>query len=209
MDTATLAVRMGEAAIASNQTSFTTPATGTIFDSCIFFWFMPGCYAHWWELFTSISPDFWACLGVVLAIGVSVLGSAWGIFITGSSLLSAGIKHPRITSKNLVSVIFAEACAIYGVIMAIILQAKIVENSETAAPTLYAGFAVLAAGATVGFSNLVCGLSVGVVGSSCALSDAQNPALFVKILIVEIFASALGLFGVIVGIIMASKVVAV
>lgn len=167
---------------------------------------MPACYPYYFELFNSISPYFWSVLGVVFAIGISVLGSAWGIFITGSSLLSAAIKHPRISSKNLVSVIFAEACAIYGVIMAIILQAKIVE-SEGEPPSAFAGYAILAAGATVGLSNLFCGLSVGVVGSSCALSDAQNGALFVKILIVEIFASALGLFGVIVGIIMASKVV--
>lgn len=160
----------------------------------------------WSATLYNISPYFWANLGIGFALGFSILGAAWGIFLTGSSLLAASVKCPRITSKNLVSVIFCEAVAIYGVIMGIIMVGKFNLKEDFTDTTkyehaLWCGFNLFSLGLYVGLSNLFCGICVGVTGSNCAIADAQTPETFVKILIIEIFGSALGLFGIIVGII--------
>ena len=210
------------------------------------------------QVLDSIDPYAWAFVGAGLAIGLSVLGAAWGIFITGSSLLGAAVRAitplsdpcrarargprgrvpqtrslapypltralvrfvrssqvraPRIRSKNLISVIFCEAVAIYGVIVSIILQTKIERpdldaNFDPVALRITqqsAGYAVFWAGVCCGLGNLACGVCVGICGSGCALADAQNGSLFVKILVIEIFASALGIFSIIVAIIMSTN----
>uniref|UniRef100_A0A6S8YJQ3 V-ATPase proteolipid subunit C-like domain-containing protein n=2 Tax=Chaetoceros debilis TaxID=122233 RepID=A0A6S8YJQ3_9STRA len=171
----------------------------------------PYCNAGWGELLTHMSPYGFANFGIAFGLGFSVIGAAWGIWITGTSLVGAAVKAPRIRSKNLVSVIFCEATAIYGVIMAIILANKIKKPDEGInyqfpdnwdfPGMYYAGYGMFSAGLSVGLTNIASGVSVGIAGSSCALADAQDSSLFVKILIVEIFASALGIFGIIVGII--------
>ena len=133
--------------------------------------------------------------------------------ITSASILGSLVKMPRIQSKNLISIILCEACGIYGLIIALLVsQGKkpadvtksndIYQDKNTYQLAENAGYSAFWIGICVGFSNVFCGICVGVLGSSTALVTAQNGATFISMLVVIIFASAVGLYAVIIGIIM-------
>ncbi|CAE8658872.1 unnamed protein product [Polarella glacialis] len=80
------------------------------------------------------------------------------------------------------------------------------DHHKIHAPTYsaYAGYAHLAAGLTVGLRSLAAGMAIGVVGDAGVRANAQQPKLFVGMILILIFAEALGLYGLIVGLVVAS-----
>ena len=54
-------------------------------------------------------------------------------------------------------------------------------------------------------SGLAAGLTIGIVGDAGVRAVAQQPRMYVGMVLILIFAEALGLYGLIVGLILASK----
>ena len=145
-----------------------------------------------------------------MSLWLMVICFCRGILIVSSSVLGSMVKMPRIQGKNLISIILCEACGIYGLIIALLMSTQKKTTDWTAMYVSIAnyqqaenvGYAAFWVGVTVGLSNVFCGLCVGVLGSSTALVTSQNGSTFVSMLIVIIFASATGLYALIIGIVM-------
>ena len=71
--------------------------------------------------------------------------------------------------------------------------------------TSFAGFAHLGAGLSVGLSGLAAGIAIGIVGDAGVRATAQQPRLFVGMILILIFSEALGLYGLIVALIVQTK----
>ena len=60
----------------------------------------------------------------------------------------------------------------------------------------------LGAGLSVGLSGLAAGMAIGIIGDSGVRGSAQQPKLFVGMVLMLIFAEVLGLYGLITALVM-------
>ena len=68
--------------------------------------------------------------------------------------------------------------------------------------SLYKGFAHLFSGLSVGISGYASGYCMGVVGNSGMRAVGKKPVLYMGVLLMIIFAEALGLYGLIVALLL-------
>ncbi|KAJ1561669.1 H(+)-transporting V0 sector ATPase subunit c, partial [Cladochytrium tenue] len=127
-------------------------------------------------------------------------GAAYGTAKSGVGISAMGVLRPEAVVKNIIPVVMAGIIGIYGLVVSVL-----VSSGLDVKMTLYAGFIQLGAGLSVGLSGMAAGFAVGVVGDAGVRGTAQQPRLFVGMVLILIFAEVLGLYGLIVALILNTK----
>ena len=109
-----------------------------------------------------------------------------------------GVLKPELIFKSIVPVIMAGILGIYGLIISLLIFQKIKPDTYT----FFEGYKHLASGLCCGVSSLAAGLSIGIVGDAGVRANAQQEAVYVGMILILIFAEALGLYGMIIAIVL-------
>merc|ERR1711977_475909 len=133
------------------------------------------------------TAPFFGFIGAAAALVFSSMGAAYGTAKSGVGIAAMGVMRPELVMKSIVPVVMAGVLGIYGFIISVLIAQKV-------APVDYKMFD--------GYAHLASGLACGLSG---VRANAQQPKLFVGMILILIFAEALALYGLIVGIILSGK----
>jgi len=167
--------------------------------------------------------------GIVAAVVFANLGGAYGTAKAGQGIMAMGVRSPELLMKNIIPVVMAGVLGIYGLIVAVILNGKFtqpVAGTGYSTYSQYNAFSHLAAGLCCGLCSLASGLAIGIsadartraVGAQSAMAaswkkmgftgdaggqvTSSGDALFVGTVLIQVFASNLGLYGLIAALIL-------
>jgi len=163
------------------------------------------------------------------------VGAAHGTAKAGVGIMTSGIQSPELIWRNLIPVVMAGVNGIYGLITAIIIVGSISApqgDEGTYTYSLYTGAAHLAAGLCCGLSGLGSGMCIGIAGDAAVTAcgtysaEAKRPRrsggrfdaksgkkksgggdkLFVSMVLIQVFAGNVALYGLIASILLSQQV---
>merc|ERR1712166_794536 len=139
------------------------------------------------------SAPFFGFMGCAAALVFACLGAAYGTAKSGVGVANMGVLHSDMVMKSIIPIIMAGVLGIYGLIVAVLLGSGI-SGTE---PYGYSSYS--------GYSGLSAGIAIGIVGDAGVRANARQNKLFVGVILILIFAEALGLYGLIVALILSSN----
>ena len=146
---------------------------------------------------TDETAYFFGYMGIASALVFANLGAAYGTAKSGVGICSMGVLKPDKIIKSVIPVIMAGILGIYGLIVAVILNQKIGDKY-----TYKQAYSHLSSGLCCGLSSLGAGIAIGIGGDAGVRALGQTDKIFVGMMLILIFAEALGLYGLIVSLIL-------
>lgn len=161
------------------------------------------------------SAAFFGAMGATSALVFANLGAAYGTAKAGVGVAQLGIIQADRIMRGIVPVVMAGILGIYGLIVALLIatnikgQPVIPKKDANYAPgtvfpsySSFQGYMHLGAGLAAGMASLSAGLTIGIVGDTSVRAYARQEKIFVAMILMLIFAEALGLYGLIIALIM-------
>ncbi|KAI9138735.1 V-type ATPase [Paraphysoderma sedebokerense] len=147
-----------------------------------------------------VYAPFFGAMGSAASIIFTCFGAAYGTAKSGVGISAMGVMKPDMIMKSVVPVVMAGIIAIYGLVVSVLIS-----DGFKQVMSLYTAFIQLGAGLSVGLAGLAAGFAIGVVGDAGVRGAAQQPRLFIGMILILIFAEVLGLYGLIVALILNTK----
>ena len=145
-------------------------------------------------------------MGAAFALIFANMGAAYGTGKSALGISSLGVGKPELVMKSIVPIVMAGVLGIYGLIIAVIIANDVVGIKDGKPNyTYWMAFSHFGGGMACGLSGLAAGIAIGIVGDAGVRANAQQAKLYVGMVLILIFAEALGLYGLIVGLILTSK----
>ncbi|KAJ7846856.1 V-ATPase proteolipid subunit C-like domain-containing protein, partial [Mycena olivaceomarginata] len=145
-----------------------------------------------------VYAPFFSAMGCTSAIAFTCESTATAK--SGVGVAAMSVLRPDQMMKCVVPVVMAGIIAIYGLVVSVLIASDLSVHMSLAQ-----GFVQLGAGLSVGLAGLAAGFAIGIVGDAGVRGTAQQPRLFVGMILILIFAEVLGLYGLIVALIMNTK----
>jgi V-type H+-transporting ATPase proteolipid subunit len=163
------------------------------------------------------------------SLAFSDVGAAAGTAKAGVGIMQTGIKSPEQVWRNLIPIVMAGVNGIYGLITSIVLVGAIQKPGDGGYNrySLYTGAAHLAAGLCCGLSGLGSGFCIGIAGDAAIRAGGTydveqkrgggglrgrdksksggSEKLFVSMVLIQVFAGNIALFGLIASIILSQQ----
>ena len=144
-------------------------------------------------------PCFYAYMGIACALVFANIGAEKKKKKSGVGICAMGIMKPGSIIKGVIPVIMAGILGIYGLIVSVILAQKLTGNNYL---DVKKGYQYLGSGLCCGLTSFAAGIAIGIGGEAGVRALGQQEKIFVGMMLILIFAEALGLYGLIVSLIL-------